>query len=343
MDIDWRANRLPGMIGRMRLVTVEDIRAAAKRIDGAVVRTPLIPCAWSDADRPLWLKPENLQAIGAFKIRGAVNTLANLPDAQKRNGVVAYSSGNHAQAVAYAANQAGVPATIVIDDTAPALKIEATRALGAEVRLVHLDEREAVAKQIAEERDATLIPPFDHPDVIAGQGTIGLEIAADLPEVASVLIPISGGGLASGIAAAIKAVNPATRVFGVEPELAADTAAGLKAGHRVHWPAEQRVKTSADGLRAEPSDLTFAHLRTLLDGVFTVSEQQIRDAIGLLAHRARLVAEPAGAVAPAAYLHHTAHLPAGPAVAIISGGNIDPTLFAEILTEGTTNAGTTAG
>jgi threonine dehydratase len=315
----------------MRLVTIEDIRAAAGRMRGAVVRTPLLPCVWADAARPLWLKPESLQATGAFKVRGAHNALARLtPDARAR-GVVAYSSGNHAQAVAYAAQVAGVPATIVIDDTAPALKVAATRALGAEVRLVPLAQRAAVAEALAVELGVTLIPPFDHPDVIAGQGTIGLEIAEDLPAVASVLVPISGGGLAAGIGVAMRARCPGARVFGVEPELAADTRDSLLAGELVHWPARQRVRTSADGLRAEPSELTFAHLRVVLDGVLTVSEAEIRSTVALLARRARLVAEPSGAVAPAAYLHRADQLPGGPTVAVVSGGNIDPALLDDIL------------
>jgi threonine dehydratase len=288
---------------------------------------------WSDDDRPLWLKPENLQAIGAFKVRGAHNALAQLTPEVRARGVVAYSSGNHAQAVAYAARVAGITATIVIDDTAPELKVAATRALGAEVRLVPLDQREAVAVELARDLGAALIPPFNHPDVIAGQGTIGLEIAEDLPDVAVVLVPISGGGLASGIGVAIKALCPGAAVFGVEPELAADTRDSLRAGELVRWPAAKRVRTSADGLRAEPSELTFVHLREVLDGVLTVSEAEIRSTVGLLARRARIVAEPSGAVAPAAYLHRADELPAGPTVAVVSGGNIDPVLFDEILRE----------
>jgi threo-3-hydroxy-L-aspartate ammonia-lyase len=317
----------------MQLVTIEDVRAAARRMSGAVVRTPLVPCVWSDDNRPLWLKPENLQAIGAFKVRGAHNALAQLTPEVRARGVVAYSSGNHAQAVAYAARVAGITATIVIDDTAPELKVAATRALGAEVRLVPLDQREAVAVELARDLGAALIPPFNHPDVIAGQGTIGLEIAEDLPDVAVVLVPISGGGLASGIGVAIKALCPGAAVFGVEPELAADTRDSLRAGELVRWPAAQRVQTSADGLRAEPSELTFAHLREVLDGILTVSEAEIRSTVGLLARRARIVAEPSGAVAPAAYLHRADELPTGPTVAVVSGGNIDPALFDEILRE----------
>jgi threonine dehydratase len=315
----------------MRLVTKTDVIDAAHRIKDSVLRTPLVPATF--LGRELWLKPENLQYIGAFKVRGAANVLAQLPESARERGVVAYSSGNHAQAVAYAARQAGVSALIVIDDTAPRLKIEATRALGAEVRTVPLAERQATAEQLAAERGATLVPPFDHPGVIAGQGTIGLEILADLPDADVVLVPVSGGGLAAGVGVAIKALRPRTAVFGVEPEMAGDAAASLAAGHLVHWPVDQRIRTIADGLRAEPSELTFAHLRTVLDGILTVSETEIRRAVKLLATRARRVAEPSGAVATAAALFHADQLPGGKTVAIVSGGTIDPALLAEILTE----------
>jgi threonine dehydratase len=266
-------------------------------------------------------------------VRGAANVLAQLPDSARDRGVVAYSSGNHAQAVAFAARQAGVPALIVIDDTAPQLKLAKTRALGAEVVTVPLQDRQRVAEQIAEERGATLVPPFDHPGVIAGQGTIGLEVMADLPDADVVLVPVSGGGLAAGVGVAIKALRPGTAVYGVEPELAGDAAASLAAGHLVHWPVEDRVRTIADGLRAEPSELTFAHLRTVLDGILTVSESEIRQAVGLLARQARLVAEPAGAVATAGALFRADQLPGGKVVTVVSGGNIEPALLAEILTE----------
>lgn len=315
----------------MELVTKTDIIDAANRIKGAVLRTPLVRASLDG--RELWLKPENLQYIGAFKIRGAANVLAQLPDSARERGVVAYSSGNHAQAVALAARQAGAPALIVIDETAPARKLAATRAFGAEVVTVPLTERQRVAEELAVERNATLVPPFDHRDVIAGQGTIGLEIIADLPDADVVLVPVSGGGLASGVGVAIKALRPETRVYGVEPELAGDAAASFAAGHLVHWPAEDRVKTIADGLRAEPSELTFAHLTAVLDGILTVSEAEIRAAVGLLATQARIVAEPAGAVATAAALFRADQFPTGKIVTVVSGGNIEPTLLADILTE----------
>jgi threonine dehydratase len=313
----------------VRLVTIDDIRAAADRIRGAVFRTPLISAPWGDPARPLWLKPENLQAIGAFKVRGAFNAIGRLDDATRARGVVAYSSGNHAQAVAYAAAVFGISAQIVMPEETPEVKIAATRSHGAEVVLCAAGERERVADELVAKTGGVLIPPFDHPDVIAGQGTIGLEIAEDLPDVANVIVPVSGGGLASGIGTAVKALVPQATVIGVEPELAADTAASLAAGHRVDWPIADRNRTIADGLRSQPSELTFAHLQRVLDGLITVSESDIRKAVREIALRAHLVAEPSGATALAAYLSR--ETPPGPTVVIVSGGNVEPALLAEIL------------
>jgi threonine dehydratase len=314
----------------MNLVTIDDIRAAAKRIAGVAVRTPLLPQPWGTRGS-LWLKPENLQEIGAFKVRGAYNALAALDEESRARGVVAYSSGNHAQAVAYAAKLFGVTAVIVVPDVTPRVKVEATLAHGAEVVEVPIAERESAAHAIAAERHLTLIPPFDHPDVIAGQGTIGLEIAEDLPGVDVVLVPASGGGLASGIGVAIKALCPGAKVYAVEPELAGDIAEGLRGGERADWSMERRSRTIADGLRAQPSELTFAHLRAVIDGVITVSEDEIRAAVPVLAFKAHLVAEPSGAVTTAAYLFHGDELPAGKTVAVISGGNVDPAALVELL------------
>ncbi|KAA0095888.1 threonine/serine dehydratase [Mycolicibacterium sp. P1-18] len=313
----------------MHMVTIDDIRAASDRILGSVLRTPLIPAPWGDPDRPLWLKPENLQAIGAFKVRGAFNAIAHLDPAVRTRGVVAYSSGNHAQAVAHAAATFGIPASIVMPEETPAVKVDATRSHGAEVVLCAAGQREKVADEVVDRTGGVLIPPFDHPDVIAGQGTIGLEIAEDLPEVANVIVPVSGGGLASGIGTAVRALVPGARMIGVEPELAADTAASLAAGHRVDWSIEDRNRTIADGLRSQPSELTFAHLRRVLDELITVSENDIRVAVRELALRARLVAEPSGATGLAAYRSH--ETPPGPTVIVVSGGNVEPALLAEIL------------
>ena len=314
----------------MELVTISDIEAAAKRVEGAAVRTPLLLQTW-DPRGNLWLKPESLQPIGAFKVRGAFNAIGTLDDARRARGVIAYSSGNHAQAVAYAAQRYGVPAVIVVPDVAPRIKVEATRAYGAEVIEVPIGEHEAKAHELAAERGLTLVPPYDDAAIIAGQGTAGLEIAEDFPDVEVVLVPVSGGGLASGVGVAIKARCPRAQVIGVEPALAGDTAEGLRLGRQVDWPMADRARTIADGLRAQPSELTFAHLRKVVDTMVTVTEDEIRDAVRTLAQKARLVAEPSGAVTTAAYLHHAAELPTGRTVAIVSGGNADPALFAEIL------------
>ena len=314
----------------MELVTIDDIRTAARQVASHVVRTPLLEASWGDPDRPLWVKPESLQTIGAFKVRGAFNAIGALiagPDPV--SGVVAYSSGNHAQAVAHAAAVYGLPAHIVMPEETPAVKIDATRRHGARVVLCAAGQREVVAEQVAAETGAVMIPPFDHPRVIAGQGTIGLEIAEDLPDVRTVFVPVSGGGLASGIGTAIKALCPEAVVIGVEPELAADTAEGLALGRRVDWPITDRNRTIADGLRSQPSELTFAHLQNVLDEIVTVSEAEIRSGVRELAFRARLVAEPSGAVALAGYRKVAA--PAGPAVVILSGGNVAPEMLGQIL------------
>jgi threonine dehydratase len=318
-----------GQTCRVQLVTIDDIRAAADRVRDHIVRTPLIPANWADPDRPLWVKPESLQPIGAFKVRGAFNAIDRLGAAGRARGVVAYSSGNHAQAVAYAAAMFGIPAHIVMPEETPDVKVRATRGYGAEVVLCGAGQRERVAAEVVERSGGVLVPPFDHPDIIAGQGTIGLEIAEDLPDVATVLVPVSGGGLASGIGTAIKALCPHAAVFGVEPELAADTAEGFRLGHRVDWSIEDRNRTIADGLRSQPSALTFAHLRRALDGVITVTEDEIRAAVRELAYRAHLVSEPSGAVALAAY-RKGATSP-GRTVIILSGGNVEAPMLREIL------------
>jgi threonine dehydratase len=314
----------------MELVTISDIEAAAKRVEGVAVRTPLLLQTW-DPRRSLWLKPESLQPVGAFKVRGAFNAIAGLDDERRARGVIAYSSGNHAQAVAYAAQQYGVPAVIVVPDVAPRIKVEATRSYGAEVIEVPIGEHEGKARELAAERGLTLVPPYDDAAIIAGQGTAGLEIAEDLPDVEVVLVPVSGGGLAAGVGTAIKARCPRARVIGVEPALAADAADSLQRGELVDWPQADRARTIADGLRSHLSELTFAHLRAVVDAMVTVTEDEIREAVRVLARKARLVAEPSGAVTTAAYLFHAGELPAGRTVAVVSGGNADPAMFAEIL------------
>jgi threonine dehydratase len=318
------------------LVTIDESRTAASRIAPYAVRTPLLRPPLGDDWAGLYLKPEMLQPIGAFKIRGAVNAIAALDPAVRARGVVTHSSGNHAQAVAFAARAFGIAATIVIPDTAPARKVAATRALGAEVELVPMAQRLSRAEEIAASTGMTMIPPFDHRDVIAGQGTIGLEIAEDLAaggyDVSAVLVPVSGGGLISGIAAALHALAPDIAVIGVEPELAGDAAESFRAGHRIAWDAALTVRTCADGLRVPGvGALPWEHIHGYVTDMITVTEDEILAAAGRLALDARLVAEPSGAVPAAAHLFHSRELPAGGHVAVLSGGNIDPTLLAGLL------------
>ncbi|SBT50613.1 threonine ammonia-lyase [Micromonospora auratinigra] len=313
----------------MELISIEDVRAAGADIAGTVVRTPLLPTLFDDE---LWLKPENLQPVGSFKLRGATHAVARLDPVARSRGVVTHSSGNHGQALAYAARTFGVPCTVVVPQGAPQVKVDRIRALGAVVRLVPPARRLAEAELVVAATGATLVPPFDHRWIIAGQGTIGVEIVADLPEVDVVLVPVGGGGLASGVATAVKALRPSATVIGVEPELAADARDSLAAGEVVVWDVERTYRTSADGLRTNLSALTLAHLRERLDGIVTVSEQEIAAAAGRLVREARLVVEPSGAVAVAARLFHRAELPAGRTVAVVTGGNVDPAALAATLT-----------
>ncbi len=320
------------------LVTLEEIARARARITGAVACTPLVALAdpaGAARGPALLLKAENLQPVGSFKARGALNRIATLTPEERARGVVAHSSGNHAQAVAWAATRTGTRAVIVMPRSAPAVKLARTRALGAEVVLVgdDSDERERECARIGAERGLALVPPFDHPDVIAGQGTVGLEILEQEPAVDLVLVPVSGGGLISGVAAAVKRRHPAVKVVGVEPELAADARASLREGRIVTLPAEEVARTRADGLRARRlAASTFAHVEALVDDVVTVGEDDILAAMHLIATGARLVAEPSGAVAAAAWLFHRQALPAAERpVAVLSGGNVDPALLAEAL------------
>ncbi|MFI2607163.1 threonine/serine dehydratase [Kitasatospora sp. NPDC018619] len=318
----------------MALVGLEELRAARQRIAGVAVRTPLVPAPWAaEGERRLWLKPENLQPTGAFKIRGAYNRLAALTADERARGVVAQSSGNHAQAVAYAARELGIKAVIVMPDTSPAVKVDATRSFGAEVVLVPPSERDALPAELAAEHGYVWVPPYDDPFVIAGQGTVGLEIAEDAPaELDTVLVPVSGGGLISGTAAALKLTRPGIRVIGVEPELAADARASLRAGRLVEWPVADTYRTIADGLRTPSLGvLPFEHVTAHVDDIVTVTEDEIRATVAVLARRGRLVAEPSGAVAPAAYFHRAAETGGQAVAAVVSGGNLDPALLAELL------------
>ncbi|BCJ65242.1 serine/threonine dehydratase [Polymorphospora rubra] len=246
--------------------------------------------------------------------------------------MVTHSSGNHGQALAYAARAAGAPCTVVIPEGAPAIKIDQVRALGATVVIVPPAERLTEARRIAEAAGLTLIPPFDDRSIIAGQGTVGLEIVEQAPDVDVVLVPVGGGGLASGTAAAVKALAPHVAVIGVEPEYAADARDSLAAGEVVVWDLADTYRTSADGLRTNLSELTLAHLGRYLDGIVTVTEDEIRAANARLVRDARLVVEPSGAVTTAARMFRAGELPGGRTVAVVSGGNIDPALLATLAT-----------
>ena len=318
------------------LVSIDEIRAAAEVLRGVAVRTPLVP--FGRPDRRQWLKAESLQPIGAFKLRGAYVAAAALSPEARARGLITYSSGNHAQGVARAARLLGVPAVIVMPSDAPAVKRARVEADGAQVVIVGTAsaERKRVAEELAAARGFAMIPPYDDRRIIAGQGTTGLEIVEDLPDVAAVLVPIGGGGLASGVAAAVKALSPSTRVVGVEPALAADASESLAAGHVVEWPAEDVSRTIADGTRTQSIGvLNFAHLSTQLDAVVTVSEAEIAAAVRLAAEEARLVVEPSGALPIAAMRFHAAEAGlvglAGPIVGVVSGGNVDPDRYVAYL------------
>ncbi len=314
---------------------MEDIGEARRRLRGVALRTPLVPCPRGREDRALYFKPESLQPTGAFKLRGAYNKISSLSPEERRRGVVAHSSGNHAQAVAYAARALGTRAVIVMPRSAPRVKLDATAALDAEVFTVGADsgERARMAEELAAEHGYVPVPPYDDEVLIAGQGTIGPEILEDLPEVETVLVPVSGGGLISGVAAAIKLTRPGVRVVGVEPELAADARASLRSGRLVEFPAEQVGQTVADGLRVQRlGEAPFEHVLAFVDDIVAVTEVEILEAMRRLALRVRLVAEPSGAVTFAAYLFHRDELPASRrTVAVISGGNVEPGLLAEVL------------
>jgi threonine dehydratase len=324
------------------LVNLETIRAAALRIAGVAVRTPLVRAPFAGVagrgfSREIWLKAESLQPIGSFKLRGAANKILQLSREEIARGVITYSSGNHAQGVAYAAREVGAKAVIVMPSNAPAIKRAATLTLGAEVVDVGLasSERLAKAEELVYVHRYVVVPPYDDEKIIAGQATCGLEIVEALPGVDLVLSPVSGGGLLSGTAAAIKLLRPAAKVFGIEPELAADTAESFRTGKIVTWSAELTSRTIADGLRTQSvGELNFAHIRAYVDGIITVTEAEIRAAMRAIVATTRLVPEPSGAVTTAALLFHSAELPPyRNAVAILSGGNVDPRMLAEILTE----------
>ena len=315
------------------LVSLAEIRDAARLLASVAIRTPLVPVPRLNTG--LLVKPESLQPTGSFKLRGAYTAIsASGPQARER-GVIAHSSGNHGHAVAYAAALLGVHAVVVVPSTAPKVKTDAIADYGAELVTVAptMSARIAATEELSARHGYALIPPFDDRRVIAGQGTIGLEIAADCPQVDLVMVPVSGGGLISGTAAAVRALCPQAAVIGVEPELAADARDSFRRGERVAWPAADTQRTIADALRVEQVGvLPFAHLRELVTDIVTVTEDEMLAAVRLLAKQARLIAEPGGAAAVAAWLFHAAELPAASRpVAVLSGGNIDPELLMRIL------------
>ena len=312
-----------------RLVSLEEIRAARERIQGVARVTPLVDVS-AIAGRPLYLKCEHLQPGGAFKIRGAYNMMAQLAPADRARGVITYSSGNHGQAVALAARALGAPAVVVMPTTAPNVKIQGAKRFGADVVFAGTTtlHRRAKAEEIAAERGLTMVPPFDHEWIIAGQGTLGLEILEQCPEVRTVLVPVGGGGLVAGVAAAVKLSRADVTVVGVEPAGAASMKTSVDAGE---IRTLDTVHSIADGLLAvRPGDLNFAHVRRFVDRLETVDEDAIASALRWLLGDAKMIAEPSGVVTVAAALRSGVH-DAPPVVAVISGGNLDAAVLAKYL------------
>jgi len=323
------------------MVTLNDIQAARELLRGVAVRTPLVNCKLRNGGNgkdqlQIFLKPENLQPVGSFKLRGAYNKIASLSMEERQRGVVSHSSGNHAQGVAFAARALGVKATIVMPRNAPEVKMEATRAMGAEIVTVGPASEDRIQKAEQLERDHGLVPvpPYNDEKIIAGQGTIGLEILDDLSDVEVVLAPVGGGGLISGIATAIKESRPGVKIIGVEPEFAADARETLRTGKIQFTLAENAAKTLADGLRSQSvGPINFEHIRRYVDAIIAVKEDEIKQAMRHLLFAGRILAEPSGAVTTAAAMFHASEIPASAkTVAVVSGGNIEPKLFTDILT-----------
>jgi threonine dehydratase len=318
-------------------ITLDDVRGAARRLGSRIHRTPVIACqSFDDASgHQVFFKCENLQRAGAFKIRGALNKLAAMTPAERARGVIAFSSGNHAQGVALAARMVGTTAVVCMPKDAPALKLEATRNYGAEIifydRLI--DDREQLVREVVERTGRIMVPPFDDVAIMAGQGTAALELLEDVPSLDALLAPIGGGGLLAGCSTVARTLFPGMQVFGVEPDTANDTYLSMARGERVAIPPPPTI---ADGLRAvTPGALTFPVLRANLAGILLVSDDEVRAAVRYLALRAHIVLEPSGAVAAAAVLSGRLPIPSGSRVGVIlSGGNIDPGLLIDILRTG---------
>lgn len=318
----------------MSNLILEDIQAAAERLKGHAHRTPIATSHQLNevVGSQVFCKCENLQRVGAFKFRGALNMISQFSEAQRKRGVIAFSSGNHAQAVALVGKRLKTPAVIVMPHDSPAVKLAATRGYGAEVVLYDRlkDNREIIAKKLSEERGLTLVPPFDHPHIIAGQGTAALELLADIPDLDLLVAPVGGGGLISGCSIAGHAIRPGLRIVGVEPESANDTDLSLKKGEAVSTPLSQSI---ADGLLTPaPGKLTFPIMQQHLESVVLVGDAEIAEAVRFILIRMKLLVEPSGAAAVAALMAGKVPNVRGKKVAVVlSGGNIDPTLLAKIL------------
>lgn len=327
------------------LVGLDEIRAAQERIAGVAVRTGMYKLdlqrlmqAGFDVDEEMptiWIKAESEQPIGSFKLRGAYNKVASLDEETVKRGVITYSSGNHAQGVAYSGAKRGAKAVIVMPNTAPTIKQELTKELGGEIVLVGpaSSERKLKAEELEREHGYTMVPPYDDRFVIAGQATCGVEIVEQLPNVDLVLSPVSGGGLLSGISTAVKLLKPEVKVFGVEPELAGDASESFAKKELVEWPGDETTRTVADGLRTQSlGELNFEHILRYTDGIITVSEDEILRATKLMMAATDLVAEPSGAVTLAGALFHWKQMPAPKnVVVVLSGGNLDPALKERLL------------
>lgn len=321
-----------------KLVTLDEIRAAKHRLIDVAVRTPLYRLERArlrmaklpEPDCDIYIKAESEQPIGSFKLRGAYNMVAQLSPEALQRGVITYSSGNHAQGVAYAARALGAKAVIVMPDNTPEIKKAATKALGAEIVTVgpSSSERQAKAEELAGQFGYAIIPPYDHAAIIAGQATCAMEILEQLPNVDLIVTPVSGGGLLSGTGAAVKLAMPAVQVWGAEPALAADAKESFEAKRLIKWPAEKTTRTIGDGLRTQSlGSLNFEHVLAYVDGIIAVTEGEILSAMRTLLSVTKLVPEPSGAVALAAVLYHAHELPRVRKVALVlSGGNLEPEL-----------------
>lgn len=321
--------------GAEQCVALDDIRAAASRIAGVVWRTPLLAerSVRLEAAHRVRLKCENLQRGGAFKLRGAYNFIALLPEEERSRGVITYSSGNHGRAVALAARQVGIPAVVVVPVDIPGVKLDGIRRLGAEVfhEGTTSVQRKRRAETIAAERGMAIVPPFDHRHIIAGQGTVGLEVAEEWPAVQRVVVPVGGGGLLAGVAAAVRALLPETEVYGVEPSGAASMSRSLAAGRPVELEA---VASVADGLKpVRPGDLTYLHASALVKDVVVVEDDEILKALAWCAEECHLLVEPSGAAGVAAAMSGKLPGPDAPTAVILSGGNVDPTSWGQWVRE----------